>query len=693
MAAPITALNYQDFAIWRSTSHAVATLNQMFWSLGLRVATIAVALAALVTAWPGWLQGGQLDGRYVRRVSWRIEADPALKALAAQLQEWQGQGLIPADAHVLNYIPDIAYYLAWYLPEGKLHEGFYDNRFRLYPARVALDYLELRRFLQKGPVADKPTIDWAEVLRKYNIQYVILNRNDSTSLEAFFQLLHNSFEWQLVFMQGGTSVFRWIDPHKSPVPPGPQQFDSNRAAFGTKTVGAPATGPSQAPQPLSFWDDYLTGSAPAPEAALTAGQYGMYFEFMRDLWPIPYVVANQEFTAASLTCSLATVPFMPTTLAQFEFIASSLLKGMVAPGRITPSPFIQDTDRGPPGSPILAIRYARVGIEQNPEDPASYRALASAYNLIWRSQEDPWSRNSLRSNQFSFRQLRHVQWITALRNTLQFSPRDAKTHMNMFEAFRQLNMNDLALEHMTRWAEAVREEGPRGVDPRRFNMDLTELERQVTEFKAGLDERRRVFDEKTAQMPSIQKALIAINAGLAGYGLELFNQADHTTFRPDHLVVLVHLLLQQGRIDEANGLLRDEFRQSLGLQYDWCKTLVYAARGDYDLAIKSLDSLVTNSEFAATAKALEASQWQMFHGATVEALVGPPQVALLLRQQADLRALKALVALEKGDIDQARRGFQEVLALGDPKIFLFDNKAIAQHYLKLIESANATASK
>src|SRR5262249_26112636 len=137
VAAPITALNFQEFASRRfGLVPRGDTARQ--WAIAGRFLTGLACAGLVVAAWPGWLLARPYDSR-----RWTVEQDPSLQRAAERIREWRQAGLRGPDE--FGFAPlDAADHFAWLCPE---EQGFVDHRLQAFPAEAVTEYLTVLRGL------------------------------------------------------------------------------------------------------------------------------------------------------------------------------------------------------------------------------------------------------------------------------------------------------------------------------------------------------------------------------------------------------------------------------------------------------------------------------------------------------------------------------------------------------------------
>src|SRR5262249_46709536 len=159
---------------------------------------------------------------------------------------------------------------------------------------------------------------------------------------------------------------------------------------------------------------------------------------------------------------------------------------------------------------------------------------------------------------------------------------------------------------------------------------------------------------------------------------DLLADADAAQLGPSEIELLVDLLLSTGHPDQAREVLSEGWRAALGLNYEWFKVLIGAACGNYQQARPFLDDYVLRTEQGTVEGALRLLQAQALQGGLSPAsLYGTTTMPNRLRQLADWRVLRGLLALEEGDNAAAAKAFQAALDLGEREQFHFESRPLA----------------
>jgi hypothetical protein len=692
VAAPITVLNFQDFVAFRLGSAPQMSRYWMAWSFGGRIGSILIGVALLVAAWPGWLHGRPGDARLTHRVVWRVEPDLSLRATAKQLKAWHEEGLLKPEDHGFNYVPDIANYCAWFcadehgLPQEK---GFFDYRFELFPDELAAEYVGVRQALRGGSGESLEPTDWTAIFRRLHINHVMLNINDPFSVVAGAHFLQDSHRWAPVDKR--ISIFRWNDPE------GPdrgafsqrQRFAPNLYVFGPLAEPAPVE-VSPVPEGQSLWDKFLYGPSPRPLEADEAARYLDYFEQIRQQWVAPAILAGEVASWWGTAGTSAATPASATVVAPATLAFDSVPLRSAMQGGPALDYFLRGKDLGPPAMPILAIREARRAIAASPNDAFSYFTLARAYLLLWHDQEHHWAGYPPAQQDILTRQqLRRVQFVTASEYGLKLRPDNQDAHTRLFGLYRQMGYVDLALDHLRDAARYARAAGPRAFESAEdFDRRIEALDTNVQNLDSQVSTQRNELEVNIGNQPLIAKAQQALARGLGKRALELLLEAEPQQVGIAEANLQLELLLHMGRLDEVRARLTDDLRGALGGYYERYQVLLSAAEGDYKRAGEYLDQAITNLERSNIETMLMLSRGQAFQGMLNPlTLRGVTSIGDMVRQVADFRVLRGMIALEAGAPGSAAQSFEQALSMGGKESFNFDTRPIALRYLQLIKQA------
>jgi tetratricopeptide (TPR) repeat protein len=700
VAGPITALNLQDFAAHRFGLVPRVDPGWKWWSRGGRIATLVIGVLLMALVWPGWLHADWFHGGYPtemhlpHRVSLAVETDPSMVQTATQLNAWRSAGWLPPENHGFLCSPDLVNYLAWFDTDekgGPRERGFCDYRFEIFPERIAKQYVDVRQFprvlaefrLRQRNLPPNDDV-WQEVFREHHISHVMVNRANDRYYTFFRDWLQNDWrQWALVYMDGNTSIFRWLDPKQAQGPSAHiQRLDVDALAFGPHAERAPAEGPARSAEYQELWKRYVYGQQSRPLSQAQALGYLEYYESVRQLWPSPFLYS-----------SLVATPVIPAGAA-----------GILAPGAVLlPSSFylanvpvvlIRISKPGPPPALLLALRASRRAVAVNPDDTQTYLTLAKTYAALTLWQEDVWNesyRRSIPGSPLSQRQrLRQIQIIAALEALLRLRPDDAEAHRMLGESYSVLNFYDLALEHKREHIQAQEAIGPQGSETQEnFDKVMDMPRKQLEEYDKQVTRARDDYEVKAANLRLPDKVALALNHGLAKKALDLLLEADPSEIGANEARLQLDLLLCTGRLDEVRAKLEDTESggglKSVLPDYGWFMTQIDAASGKYQEAGEYLEEYIVSRERSNVENAMVRTR------ATIFQRTGPGDVANLLsgldevRQIAELRVIRGLLALEEGDTATAARFFRQAMATVASPQFDFDGREIARRYLELID--------
>jgi tetratricopeptide (TPR) repeat protein len=204
---------------------------------------------------------------------------------------------------------------------------------------------------------------------------------------------------------------------------------------------------------------------------------------------------------------------------------------------------------------------------------------------------------------------------------------------------------------------------------------------------------RNEYELSAANQPLITKVQLALGKGLGKRALDLLLEADPAQIAEAEAGLQLRLLLYTGRAHEVQDRIGEELKPVLGFDYEWDTILMDAALGNYAEAGAYLDQLIAGLEKANLESMLVQLRSQIFpfQRTLPGYLGGINNTVERVRQLADYRVLRGLLALEEGDIAQAERAFQRALDMGKDEPFAFESRPIAVRYLQLIHDARRSA--
>jgi tetratricopeptide (TPR) repeat protein len=578
VAGPIAALNWQAFARQRLGAQTEVSRRTRAWMRLGRAATVLGGLALVLLAWPGWLHDGADEARRTRHVAFHAAPDPLLKKAGSRLDELHQRGVLKRG---FNYSGDAANYFAWFA--GPQVKSFFDNRLALFP-EVAEAFGKLRKELRDEaaalyggpPPKTKGLQELQKAFRLHGINYLVLTGmpQDEDALRIANRLWLEPRRWVPLHEDGRTSVFGWRDPQLA-VDVNPfekEAVDVMRLAFGPVAAEdqSPAGGAEPVAGPIGFWEGYLWGPQPPGPSLGAASLYGGRHE-----------------------------------------LAMQRIKG-------GPSPALA----------LLALRYARRAVAENPHDAAAYQHLARAVTYLWKHHEqmmDPRTSPLASPLALLARQMfRHVEYAGALKQAVLLRPDDPDSHQQLGELFLQMEYYDAALEHLEKAYQSFRRLQPRAGLEDLFEKQRAAMEQNVAALSDEVNRRREdhlVQVQAASVRAPFERSRMALMAptrvpgakdkdqrgprGLALLALKELREAkvDSLPKEEQHVVadLQLRLLLTLGEVREAYlSAFAPEagrhLRPLLEGGYDVCEALTAAGLGNYEQARRALEDLEAGLE-------------------------------------------------------------------------------------------------
>ncbi|MGH7173182.1 MAG: hypothetical protein ACRELG_23110, partial [Gemmataceae bacterium] len=667
-AGPILALNVQDWLQARPLSEPMRRLR-----IAARGAGALAGLALLVLAWPGWLQPTPYQPR-----GWSVEPDASLVRLARRIQTWHEEGRFRPDRRALTFSPEVAHHLAWFCPAEK---GFLDSRWPLFD-RVADDFVQMRRCLLPSG-ASGPDDTLAPLLDAHAIDRILVHDPEwERTSTAYRCLLRGGSEWQLLAVEGGTALFGRREGNSASTW---QPLDLRRAAYDPEPDRrAPLTAP-RAPQSASAWEPFYRSrkdrSADREEAALYLIFFDLKAEQGRADLTRQWLLAQTARLAGAAPGSEAVGAISVLTRLVAELAASRLTAGR---------------QRNPSEALLLAVRAARRALFANPEDAGAFLLLGEAYlRLSTRTREQNWQ-----AILPSLAAVRREQTLTALEQAVLLRPELDQAHALLADLYTQARQWDRALDHLRARLQIAEQQLKDGsakavaAEQRRLALqaDVQTMQRLVRRA----EEIYAVNTEgQTDPSRVVNRAQVALRHGLARKALEMLLASHPAIFGTAGVDLQLDLMLKAGRAYEVRAWLEPQHEHQLGAsRYHSLQAQAAAACGDYAAADAELDALCQplrslplspQQEVPVRSAAALRAAWAALtppvagEGAAGLARIAFSQFKALeplgapvarMRQEADWRVLRGLLALEAGAVETARRHFRTALAMWDS-----DNRA------------------
>lgn len=718
------------------------------WSLGGRLLTVLAGLALVVAAWPGWLQASSFDPYRARHVAWSLEPDASYKQVGEFLGRLRQQGTLRDDDRGFSVTPQVMNYCAWYCPEEK---GFFDMRFTLFPA-TAQAFVDLRDALRVPektdsnapaprvwPADGKAAGRLREAFRQAHVTHVVIGDRDAAHEAVRVEpLLNAGEEWVLLYRDGRTAVFGWQYPAAKGAAARPWESlacDSDRLAFGAVPVPdrAPETGPPP-PASLPALTRFLEGSAPRSldldqaefDHRLFAGMRDLYRQRRLAAWTIGYaggMVGSAAPTGGPVAGPAllgyrvclggvylpppeGTEPPSATPLQGVSWVAEQLARD-----------YFFHQDSGPPACAILSVRAARAAVAETPRDPNAYLVLEQAYrDLHAGTQERSWSAQ-LPALDF----LRQVQAVTALSRALELDPDLAPAHAALvqryagFTQYGQQGFLDLALRHQRELLRILKNGHAPQESAADYKHDVQALEKTVSQLQQAVTDKQNQYEVRSAKMPVLQKAQLALSLGLAEQALNVLLESEVLLFGPEGARLELELLLCTGRTRDVRRMLFDpsvDLTKDLGQTtigpytqvpaFEWYQLARAAAEGDYGKVDEAFETIRKaagrRAEPEARARLAQVVAGSLMNMPPLLTLYSRLQAeemrtnalqelavtAMAFQEEAELLVYRGLFALEAGDTQRARDCFRRATAVG-----YAPSRAAAEHYLSLMDRAAA----
>jgi hypothetical protein len=723
VAAPITALNLQEFAQQWSAGVTGITRFQRAWAIGARSVGVLVLLALTGLAWLGLLHAYPYEPRLSRHVGWEVRPDPLIVQAAKQLDAWHGDGKL---ARAFNFNPDFANYCAWFAPRVK---PFFDYRFDLVGS-VAEDIGRLRNALRevsesrpgsRGGTGDSTAAGTARaLLHKYHIDHVVLTGPDPVSARLAVRLIQDWREWSFLYGDGKAQVFGWCDPR---APGQVEKFrrmarNPSRLAFGKRAPEPelPTGGPRPFLEEREAWRELLFGP-PAPAAGLEEARYWLaYFNLLGDpylrllkepgfsLWQIP-----GQAGGLTLGLSGAWAAAAPNTL----FVTGA------AEMRLPPD------DLGPPGAPLLAVQATRRALAADPFNAEAYRALADAYQELNYKQEQFWAPHSGDDVKGLRRTLRRLQRIAAAKEALRLQPNSPDVHQALAQIyFQDLYYLDVALEHLSAAKELLDKQQPEAGQAQALKRRREQMARSVKNLTEEVNRRRNYFDVQALGQKLSTKVLLALQApyratddkgqqavdprglGLARQALKILQEASVARLADEEYPFAaaweMQLLLELGEVRELAQTLDDAKLETGPVRNAYQQTRLFLAAilGDYSTADKILAEMElppqemrkrNNALALALAANLLIDPRVVFQPLVriTDHLNLQARLAPSLARMAESQLLRGLLALEHGDTAGAYKHFREADDVLGSWAY-FPDRPLLRRYIALLEENRDT---
>jgi hypothetical protein len=724
VAGPITTLNFADYARWARIRDSAPRRGVAFAAW-----TTCIALAGLVFfAWPGWLHLSfpqfRDDALFTssRRVEFIFQPDPSLQRAAESLGAARQRGEI---GNVYNFAPEIAHYCAFFASEVKC--GI-DQRFALFLGR-AKDYAAARNDLwdetneavqpkEKLPPAPVDRV-WPKLFADWRIDAVAVTgyhrlmasraAPQATMVHAFYR---QPKTWKLTYGDNQSILFDYSAA-------GAFDVDAPLIAW-RKAAFAPqpestwlAEIPHAPPRELRWLDKYFRGLGQTPlETSAAVFEMDAFLRYSSS-WQDAYYLTFQSMHALPAAGHAGVVPghVLGLNAAFLMRLGDEVLRRPVG----SDPHWFHSVDAGPASLPILAQRNLRRSLYENVNIAGTHFWIAHNVRTVLK-QEAWWTRHQLAPMRI---QLRQLEIAAALQNAVTLAPFSPTYQMQYAELLLSNNYIDAAVIH---YHEALqRIEIPKGIDPaqqkevealmRRQKLLERELKRRMDDYElkaAGVSEMDRVrlavvtpwrftdLDGKNQEEPRGRGLILEALRVLQRINPETLNEQE----KAERANYLVRLNCFIGNINQA-AYWFNSLKSDLGRFAPEGSLWIAAATGWYENIDATLE--LFEKDAAPARQAVDVARLLM---PSLEQIAQLPHQPLIARVPAiitsqtqyiftteivsraagrvcELRTLRGIYALERGDVQSARNHFDVALRGDIP----FPDRPIAERYRELIDQA------
>jgi len=695
IAGPVLAWNLREW----SAARRVLRDNRLP-TFAIRLITAVLGLALIVCAWPGWLQTSFLLAKDGAPPRWAIEIPSSLECGAAVTKRWRQQGKLGPEAPGLHLSLEAARAFAWLCPE---HKGVFNKR--------------LADAVMGVPGAPA---DWIEQMRRAGFNHAIVYDADGERLiTTLGKLWSDPEQWPMLYLEGRLAVFGWRDPGKA----GAKdlfrgwELDPIQLAFSPQNRKAPATRPKGEAESRPWYAAFWQPAPPRPVDREEASLYLLHAEVLRGSAPRRHLTIWEMSQSAAFVAA-AGGWFGPSSLldpyGRLVLFRPRLPRAGQAVGSLPPfdqlalkfqERFRWQRDDTSPALLLLAVRAARRALAVNPADARAHLILGESYlHLLHHTRERAWGKRMS-----ALVELRQAQASWALNQAVYLEPNSAQAHFSLAGLYQEMGYIDLALEHLRIYFKLVHEAGPStGVSAEQFREQKMLDQNRLLQLAGAVEIRASAFAAESDGLRVRDRAFLALKKGLARRARDLLLESHVSAFGRKGMALELELLLSTGRAKEVGEWTDPEQRPALGTMYHWLRARAFAAAGDYAMAKDECVPLGSAHGWKQGPRQLMAriiAQTVLDEQLAIPSLAhqvvrvlrhaefqsGISAMAENLKQEANAGTLRGVLALEEGDVKEAKAAFDMAFAVWKESGLDFDARIIAQSCLQWLNATSAPA--
>jgi hypothetical protein len=295
-----------------------------------------------------------------------------------------------------------------------------------------------------------------------------------------------------------------------------------------------------------------------------------------------------------------------------------------------------------------------------------------------------------------WRRIRQVQAITAFQNALALEPGLILAHDALAAIYEEMNHPDLALHHLRQRQQLAPPPPAALADDAGQQAQAEALEKRIEQLEQIVGQREKTYQLASANQRAHDRAFIAARLGLAQMALDQLLSTEVLALGPQATQLQLELMLSTGQAGKVRDWLTSDLESVLGSgPYRLIRLEAAAAWGDYEEAEEDLvvlrglqeqpfslqgydlpprtamavilgkSLLVESGKHTSLASFLAAGLNEALAGELLPALAR--QIDESRRKQADIDVVRALLAVEKGDVGAAGSRVADALALGNSR--------------------------